>query len=296
MPKPAQIKQKSHKHHIQTPISRIISIIYKESKIYGIWHGLCSKKSIMQISARNLGSTLLTIICVLAISHCGSSSPFQFNLDAIRSLDIFPEGTPDEEIIETVFVDDPPVEDDTGGEAPPPPPNSNPDCDELEFDPGLDKSELLVTTGKPEDEGTIKNVPEAGRYQLFFVDPQEGPDSQKNESFYALVRNSSNPNGFPEAQPDPKVPNCLNTLYVVQDQNNGKERRANRRIFIGTFKLVKGDNTITIKHYCSLYNAGVCQELHLPPDGDPKKDGGCQTSSANSVHFQPAKSFCVKKL
>ncbi|NOY24742.1 MAG: hypothetical protein GXP62_02620 [Oligoflexia bacterium] len=127
-------------------------------------------------------------------------------------------------------------------------------------------------------EGTL-TATESGWFHLYDTSIAESGASQSNESAYIRVANATNPSGAP------LFANC-GSDYVVVDADN-ESTPGSERYYIGTFWLDAGDNQLTLNHYCPLYRAGICTELHQP--GDTPCDGG----DANSVHVK-AEGICVQ--
>ncbi|MEN0061141.1 MAG: hypothetical protein AAGA48_03270 [Myxococcota bacterium] len=117
----------------------------------------------------------------------------------------------------------------------------------------------------------------SGYYKLYKGDVAESGGSQKNESSYFRITNTTNPNGYPEAS----VANCGND-YIVQDYDN--DGQISDRVYLGTFWLESGvTNTLEMRHYCDGTEVTCPQFLH------PNET--CN-GSFNSVHFYTGTLTC----
>jgi hypothetical protein len=117
-------------------------------------------------------------------------------------------------------------------------------------------------------------APVAGRFAVYNADVYESGGAQTNESGYLRIRNEANPEGVPE------TPNCDQEHVVVDGDNDGPP--PGPLVHMGTFSLVEGDNELVLHHYCPLFRAGRCGDLHI---GDPAASSGCHGGGLNSLHF-----------
>ncbi len=122
-------------------------------------------------------------------------------------------------------------------------------------------------------ETTTIVAPVAGWFDLYNTHIVESGDRQWNESAYFRVTNATNPDGYP------LLANCVDDWVVVDLDNAGPP--PGTRVYIGTFWLDVGDNTLEMRHYCDRYLAGECTSLHIPDD----PNSTCDSGNINSVHF-----------
>ena len=54
------------------------------------------------------------------------------------------------------------------------------------------------------------------------------------------------------------------------------------RLYIGTFWMDAGPNTLQMDHYCPQYRAGACPGHHITADSGST----CDSGNINSVHFE----------
>jgi len=133
--------------------------------------------------------------------------------------------------------------------------------------------EIVVAAWNPlEAEGVI-TANTAGLYAIYDRSLAESGPSQTNESAYLQVTTDANPAGQPEEG------NCAGWWVVVDDDNDGAPPQD--PVFLGTFWLERGENPVTLHHYCKLYRAGQCQDFHNPSP----KNGSCDSDNWNSVHL-----------
>ncbi len=145
----------------------------------------------------------------------------------------------------------------------------------------LEPDELMALyPRRTEASGTLQ-VETAGWYEIFNERLAESGPSQRNESAYFRIPNSSGP-GFPQES------NCGSDFVLVDDDNDGpvEEPRS-----IGTFWLDAGENRIEMHHYCKYYSDGQCLDLHDSEDPDKT----CDADNYDSVHFQ-ASTLCIVPL
>jgi hypothetical protein len=123
------------------------------------------------------------------------------------------------------------------------------------------------------DSGTI-SAPSRGFYDLYDTTIAESGTQQWNESAYVRVSNTTNPSG------KPNWANCGADWVVIDADNHGFP--SSSLIYLGTFWLDAGDNTLTLLHYCERQRAGECLGLHITDD----PDSTCASGSPNSVHVE----------
>ncbi len=180
--------------------------------------------------------------------------------------------------------------DDTGGDGVDPPDGDRPDFEDPPsgdppprfvgedcvggVDVAVSPDTLVVLSWDPlTDTGSIE-APARGFYDLYDTTIAESGTKQWNETAYLRVSNTTNPSG------KPNWANC-GADWVVQDADNHGFPTGNL-IYLGTFWLDKGDNTLTLLHYCERQRAGECPGLHITDD----PDSTCESGSANSVHVE----------
>jgi hypothetical protein len=121
--------------------------------------------------------------------------------------------------------------------------------------------------------GTVE-VDTEGMYHVYSDYIAESGSSQTNESAYLRISNMANPDGIPE------ISNC-NDDWIVADLDNGASIPSGTVAYVGTFYLVRGENTVSFYHYCPLYRDGECVSFHISTDSNST----CDTNNPNSVHF-----------
>lgn len=132
-----------------------------------------------------------------------------------------------------------------------------------------------------------------GLYE-FYTTPWGSGASEKNETFFATIKNSQNTNGYPETK------NCEN-FFMVEDNDNTVIPPATQQTYIGTFLVVAGEtNTLTINHYCQYFRdrfnepgftSSQCASFHygFGTSGWPTHwtsgatSSGCMICDSNSV-------------
>jgi len=124
--------------------------------------------------------------------------------------------------------------------------------------------------------GTLE-VQEEGLYHVYNSYVAESGASQTNETAYFRITNDANPEGTPV------FANCNND-WVLPDLDNDGPLPVDTVAYVGTFHLTEGTNSITIYHYCHLFRAGECTDLHINID----PNSTCDTQNSNSVHFTGA--------
>lgn len=124
---------------------------------------------------------------------------------------------------------------------------------------------------------TIENTGPGAWFELFKGNVSESGSNQLNESAYFRVYNAARPMGLPREG----LGNC-NDEYVVQDYDNDIGKLPDR-IYIGTFYLEPGENTLEMRHYCDGLHE-VCPEFE-----DYEEECG---DSPDSVHFFTGEALC----
>ena len=139
---------------------------------------------------------------------------------------------------------------------------------------------IYVTTSAPTAATTL-TASEAGWYHLYDYTIAESGESQRNETAYIQVSNSTNPDGHPA------LANCGDD-WIVEDADNDGGLPTGSRIYLGTFWLDAGDNTLSLMHFCPLYEAGSCSSFHDTDDSSST----CESGNVNSVHLE-GEGLCV---
>ena len=132
---------------------------------------------------------------------------------------------------------------------------------------------LVVLAWSPDTATGTIDVPRAGWYHLWDTTPAESGASQQNESTMVRMTNTVDPVGAPF------YTNCGDD-FVVLDADNGGAPPA--RIYMGTFWLEGGVNTLTLRHLCPTIRAGSCTSMHNTAD----PGSTCESGSPNSAHLQ----------
>jgi len=176
--------------------------------------------------------------------------------------------------------------DDTGdgedGDGDPPrydtPPTERPptfldgDCEEGTDEVVVEFSEIYVKSWDATlSEGTLYAY-EAGWYHLYDLGMAESGASQTNETAMVRIKNSTNPDGLPAWA------NCDTDWFVIDADNYSPP---SDRIYTGTYWLDEGVNQLELVHFCPVYRAGACGDLHITD----WSDSTCETSNPNSVHL-----------
>ena len=146
----------------------------------------------------------------------------------------------------------------------------------------FDSDEIYVLSWDPTEATGTLTAPAAHWYHVYSTSIVESGASQHNESAYFRVTNATVPHG------QPALSNCRSDWIVQDGDNNGFP--SSTLIYIGTFWLDRGDNTLTMYHYCPRYRVGECTSFHDPSDSDTT----CDSGDANSVHFS-GYGLCVKR-
>jgi hypothetical protein len=136
----------------------------------------------------------------------------------------------------------------------------------------------VLSTGRTTDTRTIRATV-AGWYHLYDAYVAESGTSQWNESAYLRVTNARNPSGLPASG------NCNGDFVVVDNDNSGTRPSM---VFMGTFWLEAGNNTLTFAHYCPRQRAGHCPEHHNPTP----TWSTCSSGQGNSAHLD-LRAFCA---
>lgn len=185
--------------------------------------------------------------------------------------------------------DDPGLDDPSDDTAEPDEPEEGPpdepldDC-EGDVEATWESGEIAVL-GREDapDSGTL-TVPEAGWYHVYDTSIAESEDAQGNESAYLRIPSSADGDGLP------MWGNCSED-WVVVDPDNGGPLPDGTRLYMGTFYLNEGENTVWLHHYCTRYRAGECADLHIEDDSDST----CDTNNPNSVHFS-GEGLCLQRV
>ena len=93
------------------------------------------------------------------------------------------------------------------------------------------------------------------------------------------MTNARNPTGLPASG------NCNGDFVVVDNDNSGTRPSM---VFMGTFWLEAGNNTLTFAHYCPRQRAGHCPEHHNPTPSWST----CSSGQGNSAHLD-LRAFCA---
>lgn len=166
--------------------------------------------------------------------------------------------------------DDPPTDD---------PPDPEPEPDDCAASGTVTVTGTLWTGSYSGPRSTVVRASAAGWYHLYDAYVAESGASQLNESAYIHVSNSVNPSGRPATG------NCEGEYIVVDNDNSGPRPS---QVFIGTFYLTAGDNTLTLNHYCPLQRAGRCGAFH----NASASWSTCGSGNINSVHLD-LRAFCA---
>ncbi len=189
------------------------------------------------------------------------------------------DSDPPDDSGEPIDDDDPGTPEDTGdpGDPTQPPEDEPPrlipdDCPngvEATFSP----DEIYVLSwNETEASGTL-TAPSSDWFEVYSTSIVESGASQFNESAYFRVSNATVPHGLPA------IANCR-ADWIVQDADNSGFPSSSL-IYIGTFWLDRGDNSLTMYHYCPRFRDGECTVFHNNGDADTT----CDSGDANSVHF-----------
>ncbi len=138
----------------------------------------------------------------------------------------------------------------------------------------FDSDEIYVLSWDPTVATGVLSTDYSGWYNVYDYSIAESGSSQTNESAYFRITNAASSEGKPYWS------NCEDE-WVVQDADNDGFP-SDSRIYIGTFWLEAGANTLYMYHYCVLYRDGYCPEFHITDDSSST----CDSDGANSVHFE----------
>ena len=166
--------------------------------------------------------------------------------------------------------DDPPTDD---------PPDPIPDPEDCAAGATVTVAGTVWTGSYTGARRTVVRASASGWYHLYDAYVAESGASQRNESGYLNITNPSNPSGKPAEG------NCNGEYIVVDNDNSGAPPS---QVFIGTFYLEAGDNTLTLKHYCPLQRAGQCGEFH----NTSASGSTCGSGNVNSIHLD-LRAFCA---
>ncbi|MCB0324231.1 MAG: hypothetical protein KDD69_11690, partial [Bdellovibrionales bacterium] len=128
---------------------------------------------------------------------------------------------------------------------------------------------------------------QAGWYDVYHHAAAESGALQRNESFYMQVTNQTAPLG------ESLFANCGDS-WIVQDSDNIQTPPPGTLLYTGTFWFDTNANTVSFQHYCPLYRAGSCLDLHdasLPASNCDEMDP-VNRHSHNSVHLNMSE-FCL---
>jgi hypothetical protein len=172
--------------------------------------------------------------------------------------------------------EDPPEDDDPPWDYTHPPKGEPPErtrgsCEDgtsASFSPG----EIYVLSWSDTTASGTLHAPEEGWYHVFNQNVAESGATQRNESAYFRVTNSTHPSG------KPRWSNCGDDWVLPDQDNNGTTALY---YYIGTFWLDAGDNALAMHHYCPEYRTGTCTWMHDGQDSDKT----CDSGNVNSVHF-----------
>ncbi len=123
------------------------------------------------------------------------------------------------------------------------------------------------------DSGTL-TAPAEGWFHAYSTLLAESGNSQWNESSVFRVKNTTWPAGTPYYR------NCSDDWVVPDVDNYGAP--SGSRLYIGTFWMDSGANTLQMDHYCPMYRAGQCPGHHIPTD----PSSTCDSGNINSVHYE----------
>jgi len=147
-------------------------------------------------------------------------------------------------------------------------------CDSPDATAIWDGGEIWVATnGAMERTGTV-TVSDEGLFDVYSAFSAESGDTQWNESSFYRFENEIAPEGKSHQS------NCSED-WVVQDVDNFEAWESGDYLYIGTFLLVEGENTMLMSHYCLLFEEGECQEFHF----EEEPSSTCPSSNPNSAHF-----------
>ena len=153
-----------------------------------------------------------------------------------------------------------------------PPEYQEKDClgDELVvFSPG----EIFVLAWEQSQASATLTTDSEGWYAIYDASLAESGGSQTNESAYIQIITPGNPTG------QPRFANCEGWWIAVDEDNDGTPPE--EPVYLGTFWLEAGDNTLTLHHFCTLYRAGLCEDFHNPTP----ENGSCDSPNWNSAHL-----------
>jgi hypothetical protein len=131
----------------------------------------------------------------------------------------------------------------------------------------------VATNGSTSQSGDLR-VTGSGWFHLYSAYSAESGASQQNESSFYRIENERSVDGAPQ------FANC-GTDWIVQDGDNDAPWVDGDYVYIGTFELVDGVNTLKLFHYCLLFWEGECAEFHFDAD----LSSTCDSLNPNSAHF-----------
>jgi len=183
----------------------------------------------------------------------------------------YDDGQPDDEVVDDDDDDGDLVDDDDAEEEPPPLKlNSCPEGTVASFTP----DEIYVLSWDDQvAEGALTTDAE-GWYHVYDFAVAESGDSQWNETVAFRIINDTNPSG------EAYWTNCDGEWWV-EDADNQGEPAPGAVLYIGTFWLDSGENTLQMSHYCPVYRSGNCTSFHRTDD----PEATCESGNVNSAHF-----------
>jgi hypothetical protein len=171
-----------------------------------------------------------------------------------------------------------PIEEDTGEsdpvDPPEPPVEVIHDCDSSVAGATWSDGEIWVATTSATTRSGELMVSDTGRFHVYSPFSAESGATQLNESAFYRIENEVSPDGRPQ------FGNCGED-WIVQDADNDETWTEGDYIYLGTFDLVEGANTLRLNHYCLMYWEGECLDLHFAED----PSSVCDSPNPNSAHF-----------
>jgi hypothetical protein len=174
-------------------------------------------------------------------------------------------------------IEFPPTEDtgeDPSGDPPVPPDEVLSNCASPAASAEWSNGEIWVATNGSTAQSGDLHVTGSGWFHIYSAYSAESGASQQNESAFYRIENEVSVEGAPQ------FGNC-GTDWIVQDGDNDAPWTEGAYIYIGTFELVEGVNTLNLFHYCLLFWEGECSEFHF----EEELSSTCDSSNPNSAHF-----------
>lgn len=125
--------------------------------------------------------------------------------------------------------------------------------------------------------GTLRASQE-GWFHVYDLSSAESGASQRNESYFLRIPTSANADGYPIEE------TCHGDWVAIDPDNNGTPTE---RLYLGTFHLDAGDNSVQFFHLCAHVHNGGCEELL-----DLSVPGHHCNENINSVHFT-GEALCI---